>query len=127
MSSTPEELMVCAEALLPSASDETQYRSVCSRAYYAAFNAANAFHNNLSTPGTVGNASGRHQQLISQLLNPQISQKNKRYLVSRALGKSLMPLILARVRADYEIQLDVDQALATKTTAGARVVVDAAK
>jgi uncharacterized protein (UPF0332 family) len=122
MSVTPEQMIDCAEAMLNAATDEAQFRSVCSRAYYGAFHAANVFHNNLPAPGTVGNAKGRHEQLIAQLTNPQISKNNKRYYVSQALAKSLRPLIANRVMADYQVAQSVERSLANASVAGAKVV-----
>ncbi|QCP50199.1 hypothetical protein FAZ95_14020 [Trinickia violacea] len=123
MSSTPRQLVDCAAAMLQGATDEPQFRAICSRAYYAAFHAANEFHNALPAPGSVGNANGRHEQLIAQLANPQISKNNKRYHVSQALSKSLRPLIAARVLADYEIHLSVDAATAASTVTGADTLI----
>lgn len=127
MSATPEEMMVCAEGMLPVAANEAQYRSTCNRAYYAAYNAARTFHNALATPGLVGQAKGRHQQLIAQLLSPQISAQNKKHAISKAIGKSMIPLLDARILSDYHIHLNVDQPLANTTVQGSRVVVDQAK
>jgi uncharacterized protein (UPF0332 family) len=123
VSSTPRELVDCAAELLKRALDEPQYRAVCSRAYYGAFHAANAFHNALSAPGSVGTARGRHQQLISQLANPACSKQNDNYFISQALSKKLRPLIDARVKADYLIRSEVSVALATAATAGAEAIV----
>lgn len=123
MSSTPQELVDCAAELLKQALGEPQYRAVCSRAYYGAFHAANAFHNALPAPGSVGVARGRHQQLISQLANPTCSKQNDNYFVSQALSKKLRPLIDARVRADYQIHSDISLALATATAVGAEAIV----
>jgi uncharacterized protein (UPF0332 family) len=122
MSVTSGQMIDCAAAMLTTASDEAQFRSVCSRAYYGAFHAANNFHNALPVPGTVGNAKGRHEQLIAQLTNPQISKQNKRYHVSQALAKSLRPLLSNRVLADYTVAKTVGRDLADATVIGARVV-----
>ena len=123
MSSTPRELVDCAAELLKQALGEPQYRAVCSRAYYGAFHAANAFHNALPAPGSVGTARGRHQQLISQLANPTCSKQNDNYFVSQALSKNLRPLIDARVKADYLIHSEVSLALATAAAVGAEAIV----
>ena len=122
MSSSPSELVDCALSLLGDARSEPQYRTVCSRAYYGAFHAANLFHNALPTPGTVGAARGRHEQLIAQLANPTCSKRNHKYFVSQALSKVLRTLINARVRADYLIDTEVDFGMAAKSSESARVV-----
>lgn len=124
MSVTPRQMMACAASMMQSASDEAHFRSVCSRAYYAAFQAGYAYHVALPAPGTVGTANGRHEQLIAQLSNPTFSKGNQKYYVSQALGKTLRFLADARVRADYFISLEVDRDLAVKVVEGAQEVVD---
>ncbi|MGT2471638.1 hypothetical protein [Paraburkholderia terrae] len=119
MSTTPKELVDCASAMLATASDEAAYRAVCSRAYYGAYHAAREFHEALASPGLVGNAKGRHEQLIAQLNTPTISRQNKKFVRSIALGKSLRLLVTDRVTADYTIGAYVDKATATKSSKGA--------
>ncbi|SAK52940.1 hypothetical protein AWB78_01275 [Caballeronia calidae] len=116
MSSTAEELVECATALLRNAADEPQFRAVCSRAYYGAFHAALAFHRRLPVPGTVGNARGRHEQLIAQLNHPMINPIDEKYKMSRAIARDLMELRDARVIADYHLNQHVDHALASEST-----------
>ncbi|WP_186120638.1 hypothetical protein [Burkholderia gladioli] len=127
MSTNSEELMVCAESMAKIANNDAEFRAVCSRAYYAAFIGAREFHAALATPGSVGNANGTHQQLIAQLLAPGISAKNKKHATSKALGKSLIPLLKTRVDADYKIGLDFDKVTADTTVANSRTTVDASK
>lgn len=113
MSATPDEMLTCAKDLCARADCETKYRASISRAYYAAFHAARNFHIGLPTPGSVGNASGGvHAQLIAQLANPGISKNNKKYYLSQALGKSLRPLVDARVDADYHLHLNIEKQFA---------------
>ncbi|WP_250533479.1 hypothetical protein [Caballeronia sp. AZ10_KS36] len=126
MSATPKELIDCAEVMLQSAKDEPVFRAVCSRAYYGAYHAAREFHEALPSPGSVGNASGRHEQLIAQLNNPTISRQNKKYIRSIALGKTLRTLVSARVQADYEIGDAVDQHAATQSVQTAKTLHTAA-
>jgi uncharacterized protein (UPF0332 family) len=123
MSSTPRELIDCAAVMLISAKDEPAYRAVCSRAYYAAYHAAYAFHSALPQPGSVGNATGKHSQLIAQLANPQCGKQNKKFAISQALGKTMRLLLDARVKADYSIEMEVDQQLASGTATTAETVV----
>lgn len=112
MSSTAQEFIECAAALLRDAADEPQFRAVCNRAYYGAFHAAQAFHRRLRAPGTVGRARGSHEQLIAQLCNPTINQRDEQFAASRAIGKSLQKLYYARVTADYHLSDHVDGPLA---------------
>ncbi|GAB5098691.1 hypothetical protein YK56LOC_44080 [Caballeronia sp. HLA56] len=122
MSSTAQELVDCAEAMARSAASESEYRAVCSRAYYGAFHAANAFHNGLPVPGSVGRATGRHEQLIAQLANPGCGKGNKKYFVSQALSKGLRLLVDNRVKADYHIDVEVNRGHAQASVAGALVI-----
>ncbi len=119
MSTTPKELVDCASAMLATANDEAAYRAVCSRAYYGAYHAAKVFHEALASPGSVGNAKGKHEQLIAQLNTPTISRQNKKFIRSIALGKSLRVLVTDRVTADYAIEASVDKATAAKAAQGA--------
>jgi uncharacterized protein (UPF0332 family) len=116
MSSTAEELIECASALLSDAADEPRFRAVCSRAYYGAFHAAHAFHRRLAVPGTVGRAHGRHEQLIAHLSRPMIKPGDKKYDLSQAIARDLIELRNARVMADYHLDQHVDHALASKST-----------
>jgi len=122
MSSTAEDLVQCAVSLFQVAADEPAYRSVCSRAYYGAFHSAKAFHDALPSPGSVGNAAGKHEQLIAQLNNPTISRQNNKFMRSIALGKSLRVLVDLRVTADYKLSDTVDQATAKKAATSAEAL-----
>lgn len=119
MSSKAEQLVDCATALLRDATDEPQFRAVCSRAYYGAFHAALAFHRRLPVPGSVRNARGRHEQLITQLSYPMIDPSHEKHRVSKDIAKHLLCLREARVKADYELHEHVDHALASTSTARA--------
>ncbi|WP_186200671.1 hypothetical protein [Burkholderia gladioli] len=125
MSATPEELMICAEKLLGNADTEADYRAMCSRAYYAAYHATYAFHKALAVPGSVVRASGSHEQLVSQLLNPGVKDANAPR--SRALGKNMLGLLATRIEADYHLQASIDKHRAQATLQSARVTVDQSK
>ncbi|MDR5882896.1 hypothetical protein [Caballeronia sp. LZ032] len=116
MSSTAQEWVECAAALMRHATTEPQYRTVCSRAYYGAFHAANEFHRRLPAPGTVGRASGRHDQLIQQLCNPMIRPNDAKHALSKAIGLDLITLRNARVRADYHPGENVNHDVAEQST-----------
>ena len=122
MSSTALELIECAASLLHDARGEPQFRAVCSRAYYGAFHAAQAFHRRLRAPGTVGRARGSHEQLITQLRNPTISQRDEQFVVSQEIGKRLQRLYYVRVTADYHLSDHVDGALAATSTSLAEII-----
>ena len=103
MSVAPRELLASAAKIRSTHSDEAGLRAAISRAYYAAHHAAFAFHVALPSVGKIGSATGRHEQLISQLSNPTFSEKNPRNIVSRRLGAILRDTLRARVIADYSI------------------------
>jgi uncharacterized protein (UPF0332 family) len=112
MSSTALELVECAVTLLRSAANEPQFRAVCSRAYYGAFHAAQAFHRQLHAPGSVGIARGSHEQLIAQLRTPMIPRREKEYDLSIQISRDLKALFDLRVTADYRLLTHVDAHLA---------------
>jgi uncharacterized protein (UPF0332 family) len=122
MSVTAEELIDCAAALLRDAEDEPQFRAVCSRAYYGAFHAALAFHRQLPVPGTVGNARGRHEQLIAQLTSPMLDRRHQQYAASVAIGMHLRKLCDLRVKADYRLHDEVERENALDSTELAHTV-----
>lgn len=115
MSSTAQEFVECASDLLRDASNEPQFRTVCSRAYYGTYHAAHAFHRRLSAPGSVRQARGRHEQLIEQLCNPMICLNDESHSLSKAVGEKLRILRDARVTADYRLSERVDQTLAARS------------
>ena len=103
MSVAPRELLASAEEIRKTQSDEAGHRATISRAYYAAYHAAYAFHVSLPSPGSVGKATGRHEQFVSQLTTPTFSPANPRNLLSRRVGTILRDVARARVVADYSI------------------------
>ncbi|WP_144265728.1 hypothetical protein [Pandoraea sp. SD6-2] len=117
MSTAPKLLLDCAKRIHESGTCEATRRAVASRAYYAGYHAAKQFHESLATPGFVKETKGRHQQLLSQLAFPGISENNKKHNISIALGKMLRPAYELRVTADYFLNdevSDVDVAQALK-------------
>jgi uncharacterized protein (UPF0332 family) len=99
MSVTPRELLAAARALPET--DEASRRAIVNRVYYAAFHAAYEFHASLPVPGSVGNASGEHAQLIAQLSKPNVNTGHPTHLASRRIGVILGSLLALRVKADY--------------------------
>jgi uncharacterized protein (UPF0332 family) len=110
MSVVPRELLACVQELHKTQSAEAGYRAVISRAYYAAYHAAFDFHKSLKSPGSVGSAAGRHEQLIAQLINPTIKSSDPKYSTSRRIGYLLKAVYHARVKADYYIAAVVSDA-----------------
>jgi uncharacterized protein (UPF0332 family) len=92
-----------ARALLAAAGEETQYRTVASRAYYAAYNNVRAFAEPL---GFVPVKTGEdHRSLVEFLKN---SNKD---LLTR-IGVRLVRLPRIRVQADYEPSASFSRGLA---------------
>lgn len=114
MSVQPREILDVAKSLAETPKGEACYRSVINRAYYAAYNGAKRFHGNLATPGTVVNANGSHEQLISALDNPTIP-RSPEYWTSKGISKTLRLAFAARVNADYYLNTSctADTALGT--------------
>ncbi len=109
MSVAPHELLASAEAIRKNQLDEAGHRAVISRAYYAAHHMAYAFHISLPSPGSVGRAMGRHEQLIAQLATPTFSATNPRNITSRRVGAILRDILRTRVLADYSIGALVEE------------------
>lgn len=85
---------------------EVSQRSAISRAYYAAYHEAKAWHCNLPEPGTMGNAKGgSHDILIHQLANPMGRTKRDSGLQnqSKRFANELQRLRALRNAADYDI------------------------
>lgn len=109
MSSTPGELLGCAQAIAADASTEASFRSAISRAYYASFHAATDFHNALPKPGSNAGASGAHEILIKQLYYPGVDAADPNYAKSKTFGKLLNQLKIFRVVADYKLDQLVEK------------------
>ena len=114
MSVTPHELLAAARAIPQT--DEASRRTVIHSLYYAAYQAAYDFHCSLPIPGSVGDAKGKHEQLIAQLSKPGVNSGHPTHMVSRRLGIILGALFALRIRADYKpkdtiTSEDVDMAL----------------
>lgn len=94
---------------LSASTDEADRRSGISRAYYAAFHRAQAWHASLPMPGSNrGPDGGEHQQLINKLRNPDASLKPEVAKMSRTLGAKLEAYRNRRVTADYKLTSSID-------------------
>lgn len=108
-----------AQALIQSGGvTEPALRAALSRLYYGAFHLCHEFHCKLPSPGSVGRANGKHEQLIASLANPTIKKDHPQYCVSIAVSKSLRAMCNFRVHADYRLHediklIDVDTSLTT--------------
>lgn len=109
MSVTPEELLSFARELHQSASTEVHHRNTISRAYYAAYHVANAFHAALPSVGTAAlDATGIHSELFYRLDHPTIAANDPRYKKSRLIGLKLRNFHAIRIKADYRLDHDVN-------------------
>ena len=109
---TPLDLFAPATGLAGGAT-EAHWRASISRAYYSAFHAALQWHASLPAPGSVGQASGIHSQLIHQLRAPAPECGPSNAKASREMGLRLDSLRAMRVEADYKLQVAVTQERAT--------------
>lgn len=105
-----KDLMQLAESLWKN-KGEVYKRSAVSRAYYAAFHEAKAWHRNLPEPGSIGvSKGGSHDVLIHQLANPMGKTKRDKALAESSIRFSsrLESLRSIRNAADYDISDDFD-------------------
>jgi len=96
MSVTPADFLNVAEHIESTGTDESCFRSVISRAYYA------AYHRSVEVfPATKYNGGGMHKEYISSLLNNPLGS------LPRKIGVTLKFLYDKRLLADYDLQLDI--------------------
>ena len=110
---TPPELLLLAEKLRQG-STEAEWRAAASRAYYAIYHHARAFHDSLPESGQPApkGAGGDHVDLSHRLKNPAQSVNAKLTTQSRRIGIMLDNCRPTRHQADYEIRnaFSADQA-----------------
>jgi uncharacterized protein (UPF0332 family) len=100
------ELIAYGKSVPLNTANETQLRSVVSRAYYAAYHDCVQWHVTLKSPGSVGASDGGvHSQLIAQLSLPTV--KGDEVLKSKKRGYLLKALKLKRTKADYHLSEDL--------------------
>ena len=107
MSVSPRDFLREARAIAEREPGEVQRRTAIGRAYYAAFHGARRFHDELPRPGRSEPGSSEHQKLIHQLRNPDPGLAKEMRLTSFKAGDLLLRLRPLRVRADYELRVDV--------------------
>lgn len=103
MSVSPQELLDNSRFVQVSQTTECGFRAVASRAYYAAYHAALAFHEGLPSGGLVIKARGLHERLVEQLKNPSFTSTDPRFSQSRRIGIMLADAHRNRVLADYRL------------------------
>lgn len=105
----PEELFKAAKCITEIAVSDPLCRAAISRIYYASFHFCYRYNLALPHIGSVGYANGRHNQLISQLMNPSKKTHKQKNSESAAVGKMLLLLLLCakRVEADYSLNKQV--------------------
>lgn len=124
---SPSDALGIAEEIRKLGDTPAVYRAVCSRAYYAAFQAAKEFHDRSPNPGSVGDAEGGvHKLLIAQLDNP-MGPKDSHYWASKGISKSLRVVYQHRLSADYFLKRDVvlnhvEESLRMSSTIIAKVI-----
>lgn len=112
MSVSPHEIWEHALSL-PS-STESEKRAKISRAYYALYSHALAFHNNLPSAGNeLRGDVGLHKRLNQKLTNPTVADEAAKSL-SRQLGTKQGLAHEIRVKADYKLDEHVSDSDVTK-------------
>jgi uncharacterized protein (UPF0332 family) len=108
MSISPSNLLQLSKVILATAKSEVEFRNAVGRAYYAAYHAANAFHDSLSSPGEPPSTRmGMHLELAYRLSRPTIASTDPRFKKSRDLGQDLNWLHGKRLNADYDLHRSV--------------------
>lgn len=110
MAINSRDLMLLAESLWKN-NNEAYKRSAVSRAYYAAYHEAKAWHKNLPEPGSIANSKGgSHDVLIHQLANPMGKTKKDTNLANDSvkISSRLESLRSIRNAADYDISDNFD-------------------
>lgn len=109
---TPPELLALARKLRQG-STEAEWRAAASRAYYAIYHHARAFHDSLPEQGQPAprGAGGDHVDISHRLKNPASKVNAKLTTHSRRIGYMLDNCRPTRHKADYEIRnaFTVDQ------------------
>lgn len=107
MSVTPDQIWAHAQNL-PQTSEE-ELRAKISRSYYALYSHACMFNDQLESEGNVfKRASGSHSQLSQKLTNPTVKDPVLQ-VSSRDLGTKQKLAHELRVKADYELDVPVNQ------------------
>lgn len=100
MAISPTDLLTLAKQLNGGAT-ESEQRAATSRAYYAAFHHAWAWHEALPAAGHAPNGMGEHVTLIRRLNNPDGRISKADQTASRKLSRHLDALRIRRRSADY--------------------------
>lgn len=105
--------------------NEAGWRSCISRAYYAAFLHADAWHDALPSKGARPDRSGgRHHDLASGLIAPTLPVDDSRRKASVSSGYILRDAHKLRVKADYLIHEHVSEADASQIIASAQKIIE---
>jgi len=108
MSVTPRQMWEHAKALPQNT--ETEMRAKISRLYYALFSHACEFNSQLPSEGQLlKKDAGSHHQLFQKLTNPTVAE-NALQTKSRELGTKQKLAHELRVKADYELDEEVNKA-----------------
>lgn len=89
---------------------QAHWRSAISRAYYASHHALKGWHSALPAAGSVGSATGSHEQLVAQLRNPDRQCSEVQKVTSGGFSMRLAGLLRQRVTADYILTGSTTQA-----------------
>lgn len=113
MAVSPEDVLRCARDMAAQPNlKEANSRAIIGRAYYSAFHECRIWHAALPAVGVLheGFDGGMHAALSTRLLNPSPSLPADRKSSSIKRGIRLRALHAERCKADYELDLSLDDA-----------------
>lgn len=109
MSVSQSDLLSLAKEIAARAKTEVEFRAAISRAYYAAFHCARSFQSALPSIGRQPpKPTGVHDELAFRLSWPTIPDSDPRFQKSRDIGRSLRWLHDKRIKADYELSMNME-------------------
>lgn len=104
----PKDFLAHAEAYLPKAQTDVDYRSVVVNAYYAAYHAARRFEESLPERSQLTTSNtGSHDALIKRLECPHSKMPYALITTSKYVGGQMRMFKALRELASYELQESV--------------------
>ena len=114
MTTTPSDILEEARLLLADSATEVRRRTVCARAYYAAFHACWRLSSSL------GFQSRRSRGVHGHVIQFLAGRQERSY---RNFGRLLNDLRIRRNNADYELEIDVPRGIAEDAVEGANGII----
>ena len=121
----PEDFLAQAIKLLRSATNDADYRTVITQAYYGAYHAARLFEENLSQRSEVDTSKvGSHEGLFLRLERPHPKLDYGLKIISKDIAAQLRMLKPLREIASYELDETVRVDQAEEAIGGAKDVIE---